>query len=834
MKKFNYIFLSFLIISQLTQAAGLDDFMITVQSDNPGTSSDTEFTIPTTGGGYDYNVDCNNDGINEFTALTGNVTCNFSTLGGAGTYTIRIEDNTGVGTGFPRIYFNNAGDKDKITGINQWGTGQWTSMERAFQGCINLNDAGGAATDEPDLSAVTDMWFMFSEATAFNQDIGNWNTAAVTAMGFMFRGATAFNQDIGNWNTAAVTDMGFMFDGATAFNQDISNWNTAAVTDMAGMFAVATAFNQDIGNWNVANVIDMEDMFLNTTLSTAKYDALLIGWDAQVLQAGVDFHGGNSTYCLGEAARTNMIDNDSWLITDGGLDCTVDNPSDDFVITVQSDNPGTSAADQFTIPTTGGGYNYNVDCNDDGIDELAGQTGDVTCDFSTLGGAGTYTIRIKDNTGAGTGFPRIFFNNDGDKDKITGINQWGTGQWTNMERAFFGCSNLNDAGGAATDTPDLSVLTSIRSMFNGASTFNQDIGNWDTATVTSMLSTFFGATAFNQNIGNWDTAAVTSMLSMFSGATAFNQDIGSWDTSAVTNMRSMFFGATAFNQDIGNWDTAAVTDMRRMFQDAAAFNQDIGNWDTSAVTDMIVMFAGATAFNQNIGGWNVANVTNMQDMFFSTTLSTANYDSLLIGWDAQFLQSGVTFSGGNSTYCLGEAARTNMIDNDGWDITDAGLDCAADNPSDDFVITIQSDNPGLSSDTEFTIPTTGGGYNYNVDCNDDGTDEFTAQTGDVTCDFGTLGGAGSYTIRIKDNTGAGTGFPRIFFNNGGDKDKITGINQWGTGQWTSMVTAFWGCSNLNDAGGAATDAPDLSAVTNMRSMFNNATSFNQDISGWNT
>ncbi|VAW44404.1 hypothetical protein MNBD_GAMMA03-861, partial [hydrothermal vent metagenome] len=60
--------------------------------------------------------------------------------------------------------------------------------------------------------------------------------------------------------------------------------------------------------------------FLNTTLSTVNYDALLIGWDAQALQAGVDFHGGNANFCLGEAARTNMIDNDGWMIADAGLD----------------------------------------------------------------------------------------------------------------------------------------------------------------------------------------------------------------------------------------------------------------------------------------------------------------------------------------------------------------------------------------------------------------------------------------------------------------------------------------------------------------------------------
>ena len=48
---------------------------------------------------------------------------------------------------------------------------------------------------------------MFFQASAFNEDIGNWNTAQVTTMYRMFGSASAFNQDIGEWDTEKVTDM---------------------------------------------------------------------------------------------------------------------------------------------------------------------------------------------------------------------------------------------------------------------------------------------------------------------------------------------------------------------------------------------------------------------------------------------------------------------------------------------------------------------------------------------------------------------------------------------------------------------------------------------------
>ena len=97
------------------------------------------------------------------------------------------------------------------------------------------------------------------------------------------------------------------------------------------------------------------------------------------------------------------------------------------------------------------------------------------------------------------------------------------------------------------------------------------------------------------------------------------------------------------------------------------------------VTDMSWMFAGASAFNADISGWNMHTVTTAANMFNGAKLSTANYDALLKGWDAQSLHNGVVFDGGNSTYCAGEASRADMISHYGWTITDGGDSCLINN-----------------------------------------------------------------------------------------------------------------------------------------------------------
>ncbi len=371
--------------------------------------------------------------------------------------------------------------------------------------------------------------------------------------------------------------------------------------------------------------------------------------------------------------------------------------TDSFIITVKTNNDGSSANNQFTIPTSGIGYSYKVDCNSDGIWDENGETqnGDYTCNYGLQPAGSDWTFQI---TIEGE-FPRIYFNNQGDVKKILSVDQWGTQAWGSMRGAFYGAENLVIN---ATDRPDLSKVTDMAWMFKdiqnfnddigdwdvshvtnmdglfwGAVNFNQDIGQWDVSRVINMQAMFYYATNFNQDIGDWDVSKVLIMRLMFQHASSFNQDIGGWDVSSVTDMYALFYTAESFNQDIGNWDVSNVTTMYRMFSDASSFNQDIGDWNVSKVTTMYSMFLRASSFNQDIGSWDVSNVTDMEFILKDTSLSVSHYDNLLISWNKLELQEPMTLYV-SSYYCAGNSARDNIFlehPAGAWTINDLGYNC---------------------------------------------------------------------------------------------------------------------------------------------------------------
>src|SRR5690606_17668733 len=79
---------------------------------------------------------------------------------------------------------------------------------------------------------------------------------------------------------------------------------------------------------------------------------------------------------------------------------------------------------------------------------------------------------------------------------------------------------------------------------------------------------------------------------------------------------------------------------------------------------------------------------------------------------------------------------------------------------------------------------------------------------------------GIYRVEISGD------FPQITVV---DSKKILTVEQWGDIKWKTMKDAFVFCSNLTVP---ATDAPDLSEVTDMSYMFHHATSMTGNFSTW--
>ncbi|MCB0497266.1 MAG: BspA family leucine-rich repeat surface protein [Cyclobacteriaceae bacterium] len=695
-------------------------------------TTDGQITIPTTGGGYSYDVvwtNLTNAGVGDgsLTGRTGNTT--ISGLTNGDTYQVEI---TGA---FPRIYFNGAGDFNKILTVEQWGSIAWTSMSHAFDQChnlvINATDAPNLfnATDLSfmffgnwnmtgnlsnwdvstitnmsymfnfanvfngdvsswDVSNVTDMKYMFAgalafnqplaawgtktgnvldmaamfyEATSFNQDISNWDVSNVTFMysmfeaayvfnqplnswnvsnvvdfDYMFNQAYVFNQPLNNWNLSSATDIFGMFGYAYAFNQDLSSWSFPLVTDLYGMFDNASSFNQDLSGWDISNITDMTSMLSGSGLSPSNYDATLIGWAAQSVQAAVTLDADNLYFCSATAAKATLVAS-SWAITDAGQYCP-------FTTTWKTDNPGVSGSNEIEIPIYGAGTNMTVFWEENGNPTNSGVVTSLGENPTiTFPSSGTYTIEI-----VGT-YPHIQFNNSADRQKITSIDQWGFNVWDDFSYAFNGCTELTVA---ASDIPDLSNVSSAYYMFSEVKDFTSDLSGWDVSNITNMSNMFAytninqdlnswnvsnvadmsymfrDATAFNGNISTWTTTSLSFITAMFYNASAFDGDISGFDVSGVSSFAFVFRGATAFKQNINGWNVSGGTVFDGMFQDATSFNQNLNSWNVSSATSMTAMFRGATAFNGNISSWNVSSVSGMSFMFYDAS----NFDSNISGW----------------------------------------------------------------------------------------------------------------------------------------------------------------------------------------------------------
>jgi surface protein len=157
------------------------------------------------------------------------------------------------------------------------------STQGIFEGCTNFN--GDLSTW--DVSGWTIFINMFKGTNFNNDSILGWDVSSATRMDRMFWD-TPFNQDISGWDVSNVTYFGFMFYNNSSFNQDISGWDVSSSTNIPSMFENASAFDQDLSTWNPSLVVNFQYIFRNSGLSITNMENILIGWESQVPNRGLN------------------------------------------------------------------------------------------------------------------------------------------------------------------------------------------------------------------------------------------------------------------------------------------------------------------------------------------------------------------------------------------------------------------------------------------------------------------------------------------------------------------------------------------------------------------
>lgn len=309
--------------------------------------------------------------------------------------------------------------------------------------------------------------------------------------------------------------------------------------------------------------------------------------------------------------------------------------------------------DTFTIPTQNSGtFLCTIDWGD-------GSTSDITAyndaDLAhTYATAGDHMISISGQMG------NIYFDGAGDKARIKHVHNLGLMGWAKLNGAFHGCAQMESFTVGTTDT---SGVDNMSSMFRscGHNSFKElDLSAFDTSAVTNMANMFFGAySVVALDLTNFDTSLCTNMANMFRNMTdVVSVDVSSFTSEVLFTTALMFgFCDNLLELDVSGMTMALNKNMSSTFRGCDSLTSIIGveDWDITSIN-------GTGDLNSFISGG-------------TGRMTTAQYDALLVKWDAQSVFAGMTPNFGTSTYTAGSAAataRANLIASDGWTITDGG------------------------------------------------------------------------------------------------------------------------------------------------------------------
>jgi surface protein len=272
--------------------------------------------------------------------------------------------------------------------------------------------------------------------------------------------------------------------------------------------------------------------------------------------------------------------------------------------------------------------------------------------------SGIYTVKIESKI-----FGGIYFNNLGDKDKITKIANYGQGVSRLNIGSFYGCSSLLsiDIGNIVSNGADAS------NQYRGCTALTT-VPLFNLSSVTNAYAMFYQCTTLT-TVPLFNLSNCTNASFMFASCASLTT-VPLLNLSSVTNASYMFYLCTSLTT-VPLFDLSKVTDASYMFYQCTPLTT-VPLLNLSNCTDTRSMFRNCTSLT-TVPLFDLSKVTNATSMFLGVTLTTTSYSDFLINLATLPLRSGVAFSGGNSKYNPAAAtARADLISNFGWTITDGG------------------------------------------------------------------------------------------------------------------------------------------------------------------